>query len=124
MKYPKLLLRNLRRTQCPSSWEDVQAECRKVFQDFSVTPDLWKVALLKEMTEAGEEEKRLAEAAGDFCEDGSTPWITVVVDGESARGISPIVISRAVASFGTAAKAARRACGSAVQRRCIRMGLA
>ncbi|KAL1469698.1 hypothetical protein MTO96_024883 [Rhipicephalus appendiculatus] len=42
---------------------------------------LWKVALLKEMTEAGEEEKRLAEAAGDFCEDGSTPWITVVVDG-------------------------------------------
>ncbi|KAL1458849.1 hypothetical protein MTO96_043421 [Rhipicephalus appendiculatus] len=33
------------------------------------------------MTEAGEEEKRLAEAAGDFCEDGSTPWITVVVDG-------------------------------------------
>ncbi|KAL1425461.1 hypothetical protein MTO96_003538 [Rhipicephalus appendiculatus] len=42
---------------------------------------LWKVALLKEMTEAGEEEKRLAEAAGDFCGDGSTPWITVVVDG-------------------------------------------
>ncbi|KAH8037706.1 hypothetical protein HPB51_015751 [Rhipicephalus microplus] len=42
---------------------------------------LWKVALLQEMTEAGEQEKRLAEAAGDFCEDGSTPWITVVVDG-------------------------------------------
>ncbi|KAL1436901.1 hypothetical protein MTO96_049291 [Rhipicephalus appendiculatus] len=42
---------------------------------------VWKVALLKEMTEAGVEEKMLAEAAGDFCEDGSTPWITVVVDG-------------------------------------------
>ncbi|KAH7948414.1 hypothetical protein HPB52_021981 [Rhipicephalus sanguineus] len=37
--------------------------------------------LIKEMTEAGEEEKMLAEAAGDFCEDGTTPWITVVVDG-------------------------------------------
>ncbi|KAL1460356.1 hypothetical protein MTO96_027534 [Rhipicephalus appendiculatus] len=46
---------------------------------------LWKVALLKEMTEAGEEEKRLAEAAGDFREDGSTPWITVIVDGEHGK---------------------------------------
>ncbi|KAL1476598.1 hypothetical protein MTO96_036397 [Rhipicephalus appendiculatus] len=50
MKYPKLLLRNLRRTQCPSSWEDVQAECRKVFQDFSVTPDV--CALIEKQTKA------------------------------------------------------------------------
>ncbi|KAH7982643.1 hypothetical protein HPB52_006264 [Rhipicephalus sanguineus] len=42
---------------------------------------MWKGTLIKEMTEAGEEEKMLAEAAGDFCEDGTTPWITVVVDG-------------------------------------------
>ncbi|KAH7981426.1 hypothetical protein HPB49_024006 [Dermacentor silvarum] len=42
---------------------------------------LWRVALLNEMTEAGKQEKMLAEAAGDFCEDGSTPSITVVVDG-------------------------------------------
>ncbi|KAH7942778.1 hypothetical protein HPB52_001328 [Rhipicephalus sanguineus] len=42
---------------------------------------MWKGTLIKEMTEAGEEEKMLAEAAGDFCEDGTTSWITVVVDG-------------------------------------------
>ncbi|KAH7957047.1 hypothetical protein HPB52_014633 [Rhipicephalus sanguineus] len=42
---------------------------------------MWKGTLIKEMTEAGEEEKMLAEAAGYFCEDGTTPWITVVVDG-------------------------------------------
>lgn len=42
---------------------------------------LWRTALLNEMTEAGKEEKRLAEAAGKFCEDGITPFITVVVDG-------------------------------------------
>ncbi|KAH7976022.1 hypothetical protein HPB52_008226 [Rhipicephalus sanguineus] len=42
---------------------------------------MWKGTLIKEMTEAGEEEKMLAEASGDFCEDGTTPWITVVVDG-------------------------------------------
>ncbi|KAH7956051.1 hypothetical protein HPB52_005787 [Rhipicephalus sanguineus] len=47
---------------------------------------LYKAALLKEMTEAGEEQKRLAEAAGDFCEDGSTPWTTVVVDGGWSHG--------------------------------------
>ncbi|XP_077484482.1 uncharacterized protein LOC144094390 [Amblyomma americanum] len=41
----------------------------------------WKAVLLGQMTEAGKEEKRLAEAAGDFCEDGCTPKITVVVDG-------------------------------------------
>lgn len=41
----------------------------------------WKAVLLGQMLEAGKEEKRLAEAAGDFCEDGCTPKITVVVDG-------------------------------------------
>lgn len=46
-----------------------------------VSFQMWKGTLIKEMTEAGEEEKMLAEASGDFCEDGTTPWITVVVDG-------------------------------------------
>ncbi|KAH6941428.1 hypothetical protein HPB50_017934 [Hyalomma asiaticum] len=41
---------------------------------------LWRTALLNEMTGAGKE-KRLEEAAGNFCEDGITPLITVVVDG-------------------------------------------
>ncbi|XP_049517821.1 uncharacterized protein LOC125943211 [Dermacentor silvarum] len=31
LKYPKLLLCNLRRKQCASSWDDVQAECRVCF---------------------------------------------------------------------------------------------
>lgn len=40
LKYPKLLLCNLRRKQCPSSWEDVQAECRDVMEELSIEPDV------------------------------------------------------------------------------------
>ncbi|KAH8022336.1 hypothetical protein HPB51_023389 [Rhipicephalus microplus] len=41
----------------------------------------WKTVLLDQMIKAGKEEKKLAEEAGAFCEDGITPYITVIVDG-------------------------------------------
>ncbi|XP_075556529.1 uncharacterized protein LOC142588576 [Dermacentor variabilis] len=41
----------------------------------------WKAVLLDQMIKAGKEEKTLAEEAGDFCKDGVTPHITVIVDG-------------------------------------------
>ncbi|KAH8040496.1 hypothetical protein HPB51_011192 [Rhipicephalus microplus] len=72
----------LRRPIQISTQKTVKSGVRRIVSHrYSTCAALWKVALLKEMTEAGEQEKRLAEAAGHFCEDGSTPWITVVVDG-------------------------------------------
>ncbi|XP_075752279.1 uncharacterized protein LOC142818013 [Rhipicephalus microplus] len=42
----------------------------------------WKTVLFDQMIKAGKEEKKkLAEEAGAFCEDGITPYITVIVDG-------------------------------------------
>ncbi|KAH7970414.1 hypothetical protein HPB49_006717 [Dermacentor silvarum] len=49
-EYPKLLLCNLRRKQCPSSWEDVQAECRDVLEELSIEPDV--CALIEKQTKA------------------------------------------------------------------------
>ncbi|XP_070389189.1 uncharacterized protein [Dermacentor albipictus] len=50
LKYPKLLLRNLQRKQCPISLEDVQAECRNVLQDLSIEPDV--CVLIEKQTKA------------------------------------------------------------------------
>ncbi|KAH7973658.1 hypothetical protein HPB49_003575 [Dermacentor silvarum] len=50
LKYPKLLLCNLRRKQCPSSWDDVQAECREVLEELSIEPDV--CALIEKQTKA------------------------------------------------------------------------
>ncbi|KAH8029635.1 hypothetical protein HPB51_002088 [Rhipicephalus microplus] len=41
----------------------------------------WKTVLFDQMIKARKEEKKLAEEAGAFCEDGITPYITVIVDG-------------------------------------------
>ncbi|KAH8036449.1 hypothetical protein HPB51_000571 [Rhipicephalus microplus] len=41
----------------------------------------WKTVLFDQMIKAGKEEKKLAKEAGAFCEDGITPYITVIVDG-------------------------------------------
>lgn len=39
-RYPEILFRNLRRTQRPNSWDEVQEECHKVLGSLSIEPEV------------------------------------------------------------------------------------